>query len=73
MSIFRKFDELLFGQYPCCDFLNRALRYLLKEENPNEKAINEICWAIFRADGYFFEDVEALLKEKQMFRYKREP
>ena len=61
--IFKKSRELIFkknnkfGTYPCCDHLNVALRYLLKDRITNKSAIDEICQAIYKADGYFYEDV----------------
>ena len=53
--IFKKNKK--FGTYPCCDHLNSALRHLLKDKITNKSAIDEICQAIYKADGYFYEDV----------------
>ncbi len=52
-----------YGQYPCNDYLNNALRDLLND-NPNTKeAISEICWCIRKGNGYFCDDVkEKLIK-----------
>ena len=45
----------IFGRYPCCDLLNRALRFLL--DNDSVSAAEDIVLAIEKADGYFYEDV----------------
>lgn len=45
----------IFGCYPCCDLLNRALRYML--DNDQVKAAESIVLAIEKAGGYFYEDV----------------
>ena len=45
----------IFGKYPCCDLLNRALRFLL--DNDSVSAAEDIVLAIEKADGYFYEDV----------------
>ena len=49
-----KKKNALFGRYPSCDLLNNALRFL-RERNIDE-AIEEIVFAIEKADGYFHED-----------------
>lgn len=46
-----------FGRYPCCDHLNNALRFLLRDDKNVAHAIEEIYWAIIKADGYFHEDI----------------
>ena len=45
----------IFGRYPCCDLLNRALRFLL--DNDSVSAAEDIVLAIEKADGYFYKDV----------------
>lgn len=42
------------GKYPCADHLNLALNYLLKEENLNVGAIEEICYALEEALRCFY-------------------
>ena len=49
------------GQYPCADHLNLALSYLLKEDNLNVGAIEEICYALEKAEAYYYENVLDLL------------
>ena len=44
----------LFGKYPSCDMLNNALRFL--RVGNTDCAIEEIIFAIEKADGYFHED-----------------
>lgn len=50
-----KKENSIFGRYPCCDLLNRALQYML--DNDQVKAAESIVLAIEKADGYFYEDV----------------
>ena len=52
------------GKYPCADHLNLALYYLLKEENLNVGAIEEICYALEKAGAYYYENVLDLLVQK---------
>lgn len=52
----------IFGKYPCCDLLNRALRFLL--DNDFVSAAEDIVLAIEKADGYFYEDVAERLALK---------
>lgn len=54
MVHFKK-ENSKFGRYPCCDLLNRALRFLL--DGNVELAKDDIVHAIYKADGYFYEDV----------------
>lgn len=49
--------------YPECDHLNIALRFLLEAPIPDERPIQEICHAIIRANGYFYDDVKEMLLE----------
>ena len=49
-----KKKNALFGRYPSCDLLNNALRFL--REGKTDVAIEEIIFAIEKADGYFHED-----------------
>lgn len=44
----------LFGRYPSCDMLNNALRFLRNGNTDN--AIEEIIFAIEKANGYFHKD-----------------
>ncbi len=55
-----------FAVYPCNDYLNSALRYLLDAEQTYEidHAILEIIYCIRYAHGELFEDVEKNLKER---------
>lgn len=45
------------AEYPACDHLNVALDYLLKNAEENRRAIEEICYAIVKAGGYFYAHV----------------
>ncbi len=54
----------LFGRYPSCDMLNNALRFL--RNGKTDIAIEEIIFAIEKADGYFHNDnVEMVKSVKQ--------
>ena len=58
------FVHKLLGKYPCNDYLNNALRFLLSE-NPNiDKAISEIKYAIQKSGGVIFDDVLVKLNER---------
>lgn len=46
------------GTCPACDHVNIALRVLLADPEKNAIAIEELCYAIAKADGYFVEDVK---------------
>ena len=51
----------LFGRYPSCDMLNNALRFL--RAGNTDCAIEEIIFAIEKADGYFHEDNVQMVKD----------
>lgn len=54
----------LFGRYPSCDMLNNALRFLRNGNTDN--AIEEIIFAIEKANGYFHDDnIEMVNTAKQ--------
>ena len=52
-----------FARYPQCDHLNRAIGYLLEKPEENRLAIEEICYAILKADGYFFKHIVDKLEQ----------
>ena len=49
------------GRYPSCDHLNQALGYLLMDYETNRFAIEEICHAIRKCDGYFYSYIASLM------------
>ena len=55
-----------FGVYPCNDYLNNSLRYLLQEEPTDNviSAISEIIYCVQTGNGYFVKDVKKTLKER---------
>ena len=53
----------IFGKYPCCDLLNRALRFIL--DGKPDLAKDDIVLAIYKADGYFYRDVADRLGLKE--------
>lgn len=66
--MFYKKKNARFGRYPSCDMLNNAIRFLLDGKDGNF-AIEEIVFAIQKADGYIYEDlkegVEAVMEERR--------
>ena len=53
--LFRKKKDRL-GQYPSCDMLNNAMRFLFEGDvTSNMRVIEEIMYAIIKADGFFHE------------------
>lgn len=64
MKILQRFKK---WGYPECDHLNVALRFLLKKPEENKLAIEEIYFALSKANGYFYEDVKKALYEN--FKY----
>ena len=53
--LFRKKKDRI-GQYPSCDMLNNAMRFLFEGDvTSNMRAIEEIMYAIIKADGFFYE------------------
>lgn len=52
----------LYGQYPSNDMLNNAIRFILADK-PN-LAIEEIVYAISKADGQLYKDVKEKLLVK---------
>ncbi len=59
MNIKKK--NALFGKYPSCDMLNNALRSL--RDGNIDCAIEEIIFAIEKADGYFYEYNVQMVKD----------
>jgi hypothetical protein len=55
MMVRIKKANAIFGRYPCCDLLNRALRFIL--DGKPDLAKDDIVHAICKADGYFYKDV----------------
>lgn len=53
--LFKKRNSV-FGNYPCCDMVNNAIRYILRGDN--DSAIEELLQAILKADGYVDEDLK---------------
>lgn len=71
MKIFKR--GALFGRYPACDFINEALRLLIKQRDMDEVdvsmlniAIDELINAILSSDGYFYDDIAQSLNITQI-------
>lgn len=56
-----------YGDYPCEDYLNNALRFLAYDEKANKGAISEICYCLFHADGKVYPNVKEVLIEKNLY------
>ena len=65
---FKKRDKITerLSEYPACDHLNIALKILLdsKDTESTRVAITEICHAINKANGYFYDYVKDNLKSR---------
>ena len=59
-NILKKDKDDKYSKYPSIDYLNNAIRILLNEKcNDNIiNAIQEICYAIEKANGTFHSDVK---------------
>lgn len=56
--------DSIFGRYPANDYLNDAIRFLIRDgEGDRELAIGEIVGAITAAGGYLCDDVLQMLHE----------
>lgn len=58
----RKYLGKSLGKYPACDHLNSTLDELLGNPETNRSAISEICYAIIKSDGYFYDNIKSMLK-----------
>ena len=54
--------------YPSIDHLNIALRDLLENPQSNRSAIEEICYAITKSGGYFYDDVAEDIRANKIFK-----
>ena len=68
MRVFRSRKPL--GEYPACEHLNVALRYLLDSADENRIPIEEIVYAISKSNGYFFDDVKNELVENNILWFR---
>lgn len=64
--IFKKGKRI--GTYPSCDHLNCALEYLLEKPAENKTTIEEICYAIDKAGGYFYDHIKDGLIENHIYK-----
>ena len=48
-------QDAIFGRYLCCDFINNAIRFILKGRT--DLAVEELLQAIWKGDGYLHEDL----------------
>ena len=64
MRLFRK--QKSYGEYPACSHLNCALRMLLGSADENRVAIEEIVYAITKANGYIHDDVKDALTKNNV-------
>ena len=63
----RAIKDECFGEYPCADYLNNALRHLLKVEKNREVdcAISEIIHCLSKANGYYYDDIAQTLYKNE--------
>ena len=59
-----KKKNALFGRYPSCDMLNNALRFI--RDGNTDLAVEEIVFAIDKANGYFHEDNVQFVNDARM-------
>ncbi len=63
----------IYGEYPCSDYINNALRFLLESDDPHHlliaNAIGELCYCISKANGYYHDDVARKLAETGLCPY----
>ena len=59
------------GRYPSCDHLNIALTFLLENPTDNLSAIDEILYAISKADGYLYDHVKEELNAIDFYEWRR--
>lgn len=64
--IFKKRKRI--GTYPSCDHLNCALEVLLEKPLENKTAIEEICYAIDKAGGYFYDHIKDSLIKNNIYK-----
>lgn len=57
----KKHNDKWLGQYPAINYLNNAIRFIL--DGNTETAIQEIIYAMAKADGYIVDDVREKLFE----------
>lgn len=71
MGLFKFFIDhnYRFSQYPSCDHLNCALNILLQNPKGHRVAIEEICYAIVKANGYFYDHIKDKLNEHGFARF----
>ena len=69
LHMFNKYRNK-YGEYPCNDHLNNALRLLLEDEKPNANAIAEICYCVRKANGHYADDVARKLALTGLCPYK---
>ena len=73
MNLFHKSNNKEYGGYPCNDYLNNALRFLMNACDSGDvdlqvlSAIHEICYAISKAQGKFYDDVKAELMKRKFW------
>ena len=70
--MFKRKKKEVYGEYPCNDYLNNALRFLLDEKPDTKEAISEICYCISKGNGYFCDDVKEKLVRTGLCPYQIE-
>ena len=53
-----KREDRRMGEYPCIDYVNNAMRYLMHDPPLVEVALEELYWAVTKSGGRFYDDVK---------------
>lgn len=61
IEVFTKHKDAIFGRYPCCDFVNNAIRFIL--DGKMDAAVDELLQVIWKSGGYLHEDLKPRVEE----------
>lgn len=61
--MFTKKKNAIWGRYPCCDMVNNAIRHILNGDT--DDAVEELLQAIWKSDGYLYDDLKEKVAEIQ--------
>jgi hypothetical protein len=56
-----KNKNAIFGKYPCCDFVNNAIRFIL--DGKTDAAVEELVKCIYKSNGHLHEDLQEKVNE----------
>lgn len=61
IDVITKKRDAVFGRYPCCDYVNNAIRFIL--DGKTDIAVDELLQAIWKSGGYLYEDLKPRVGE----------